>query len=250
MSSVQQTLSVLRQLKLSGMADAYQFQLDQPKLTGLSFDDRLAMLVDRETSNRETRRIQRLLKGTGFPESAVLEDLDDRPGRGLDKPLLATLAGCQWIRRHQNLNILGPTGVGKTWLACALGTQACRQGVSVLYYRCSQLFSDIAVALVDGSVSTLKSRLVKPALLLIDDFGNGEMNLAVGHVLLDIVDRRMRCGSLLITSQYPRAQWHGLFPDPTVADAVLDRIVHQSHQLQLKGESMRKIRAQEMMTGK
>ena len=177
----------------------------------------------------------------------MLEDIDDRAERGLDKSLLATLAGCQWIQRYQNLLVLGPTGVGKTWVACALGTQACRQGISVLYCRCSQLFSDIAMALADGSISALKSRLVKPALLLIDDFGNGEMSLSVGHVLLDVIDRRMRCGSVLITSQYPRAQWHGLFPDPTLADAVLDRIVHQSHQIQLKGESMRKILAQERM---
>lgn len=248
MSTVQQTLSALRQLKLGGMADAYQLQLDQPKLNASSFDERLAILVDREISNRDTRRIQRLLQGAGFPEPAMLEDIDDRSGRGLDKSLLATLAGCQWIQRYQNLLVLGPTGVGKTWVACALGTQACRRGVSVLYYRCSQLFSDIAMALADGSISTLKSRLVKPALLLIDDFGNGEMSLAVGHVLLDIIDRRMRCGSVLITSQYPRNQWHGLFPDPTLADAVLDRVVHQSHQIQLKGESMRKILAQERMT--
>lgn len=133
MSTVQQTLSELGQLKLSGMADAHRLQLDQPKLNATSFDERLAMLVDREISNRDIRRIQRLLKGTRFPESAVSEDLNDRAGRGLDKPLLATLAGCQWIHRQQNLNIVGPTGVGKTWLACAVGTQACRQGISVLY---------------------------------------------------------------------------------------------------------------------
>ncbi|UCV28161.1 IS21-like element helper ATPase IstB [Ferribacterium limneticum] len=247
MSTAQQTLNRLRQLKLGGMADAYELQLDQPKLHGTSFDDRLAMLVDHEMSNRDTRRIQRLLRGTGFPESAALEDIDDRAGRGVEKSLLATLAGCQWIYRHQNLVILGATGVGKTWLGCALGTQACRLGISVLYYRCSQLFSDIAVAMADGSIATLKSRLVKPALLMIDDFGNGEMNLAVGHILLDVIDRRMRCGSLLITSQYPRTQWHGLFPDPTLADAVLDRVVHQSHQMHLKGESMRKMLAKERM---
>ena len=249
MSIIEQTLSNLRLLKLSGMADTYSLQLDQPKLNAKSFDERFAMLVDYELTNRETRRIQRFIKMANFPERCSLEDLDDRPSRDLDKPLISTLATCEWIHRHQNLTIRGATGTGKTWLGSAIGTQACRLGIPTIYIRSTQLLSDIAIALADGSLANLKSRLIKPALLVIDDFGHGQINISVGHVLLDIIDQRMRSGSLLFTTQYPFEQWHDLFPDPTLADAILDRVVHQSHVLHLKGESMRKLRAKKKLTG-
>jgi len=247
MTTVQQTLTKLRQLKLAGMADAYDLQLGQPRLSSSSFDERLAILVDHEMSSRDTRKIQRLIRAAGFPETCALEDLDDRASRGLDKSLVATLASCQWITRYQNLIILGATGVGKTWLGNAFGIQACRLAMPVLYMGSTQLYSDIATAMADGSLANLKARLIRPALLMIDDLGHGEISMSVGHVLLEVIDRRMRSGSLLITSQYPRDQWHSLFPDPTLADAILDRIVHQSHQIHLKGESMRKLLAKKRM---
>ena len=247
MSTAQQTLTKLRQLKLAGMAESYALQLEQPRLQSIAFDERLAMLVDQEFSARDTRRLKRLMRAAGFPEAAALEDLDTRASRGLDPALLATLSSCEWVRRQQNLILLGATGVGKTWLASAFGAQACRLGMGVLYRRCTELYADIATAMADGSLANLKAHLIRPSLLILDDLGYGEMSLPVGHVLLDVVDRRMRSGSLLITSQYPTDQWLGCFPDPTLAEALLDRIVHQAHRLTLKGDSMRKLYARKGM---
>jgi DNA replication protein DnaC len=249
MSTAQQTTSRLRELKLSAMAETFERQREQPKLHELSFDDRLALLVESEWVERDTRKLKRLLRLAGLPESAALEDLDYRSARGLDKAQIASLSTCNWARKQQNVAILGPTGVGKTWLACAFATQACRLRLQVLFYRACDLFSEIGIAAHDGSLPKLKLQLAKPSLLVLDDFGIGEMSTQVAHVMLEIVDRRMRTGSLLVTSQYPTDKWHDFFPDPTIADAVLDRVVHQAHRITLKGESMRKLRAKRAMDG-
>lgn len=247
MSTAPQTTGRLRELKLSAMADSFERQREQPRLHELSFDDRLALLVDAEWVERDTRKLKGLLRVAGLPEAAALEDVDYRASRGLDKAQIAALSACTWVRKQQNLTILGPTGVGKTWLACAFASQACRQRLHVAFYRASDLFAEIGVAAHDGSLPKLKLQLAKPSLLVFDDFGIGEMSTQVAHVMLEIVDRRMRTGSLLITSQYPTEKWHGFFPDPTIADAVLDRVVHQAHRITLKGESMRKLQARKAM---
>jgi DNA replication protein DnaC len=199
MSTAEQTASRLRELKLSAMAESYERQREHPKLHDLSFDERFAMLVEQEWVERDTRKLKRLLRVADLPETAVLEDVDHRASRGLDKAQLASLASCGWIRRQQNLAILGPTGVGKTWLACAFASQACRLRMHTTFYRASDLFNDIAIAALDGSLPKLKLQLAKASLLVLDDFGIGDMSTQVAHVLLEIVDRRMRTGSLLIT---------------------------------------------------
>jgi DNA replication protein DnaC len=247
MSTVQQTINRLRELRLSSMAEAYDLQHQQPKLYQLGFDDRFSMLVEHEASARESKKLNRLIRAAGFPEAASLEDVDYGASRGLDKSHVASLAGCEWIRQKLNLVIVGATGVGKTWLASAFGSQACRLGMSVVFHRASELYGDIAMAMHDGSLPKLKAELIKPSLLILDDFGLGDISSSAAQVLLDVVDRRMRSGSLLITSQYPADQWHGLFPDPTIADAILDRVVHQSHRLTLKGDSMRKLKAKQAL---
>jgi DNA replication protein DnaC len=250
MSSAAQTIMRLRELKLTSMAQAYELQLQQPGRGELSFEDRFGLLVEFEAAERESRKLKRLVRAAGLPEPAALEDVDHRAGRELDKAQLAALATCDWVRRQQNLIIHGATGVGKTWLACAFATQACRLKMPVTFWRASDLYGEIAVATLDGSLPKLKLALARPSLLVLDDFGIGQITAGVAQVLLDVVERRVRTGSLLITSQYPTDQWHGFFPDPTVADAVLDRVVHQSHRLALKGESMRKSRARERMQAK
>lgn len=247
MSTVQQTINRLRELRLSSMAEAYELQHQQPKLYQLGFDDRFSLLVEHEALARESKKLNRLIRAAGFPEQASLEDVNYGASRGLDKSHIASLAGCEWVRQKLNLVIVGATGVGKTWLASAFGTQACRLGLPVAFYRASDLYGEIAVAMHDGSLPKLKAELIKPSLLILDDFGLGDISPSAAQVLLDVVDRRMRLGSLLVTSQYSTDQWHGLFPDSTIADAILDRVVHQSHRLTLKGESMRKLKAKQTM---
>lgn len=248
MTSIQQTCSRLRELRLTAMADAYECQLQQPKLHQHGFDERLALLVEAEASTRETRKLNRLIRCAGFVDRASMEDVDYRASRGLDRSALASLATCEWIRRQHNLILIGATGVGKTWLACAFGDQACRLGLPTLFLKVADLCEDIARAAADGSMPELKRKLSKPSLLILDDLGIGTLNAEAAEVLLTVVDRRQRVGSLLITSQFPTDQWHGLFPDPTVADAILDRVVHSAHRVQLKGESMRKLRGRKQLS--
>lgn len=239
----------LRELRLGSMAEAYDTQLQQPRLHEMSFDDRLALLVEHEASQRHGRKLKRLFRSAALPEAAALEDLDPKAQRGLDRAQIISLGSCDWIRRQQNLIIQGPTGVGKTWLACALAGQACRLDIPVFFSRASELYSSIRDRFHEGALPKLKLALAKPSLLVLDDFGIGEIDALSSQFLLELVDRRMRTGSLLITSQYSTEKWHAFFPDPTLADAVLDRIVHKSHRINLKGESMRKMMAKKMFGG-
>lgn len=247
MASVQQTLNHLRQLKLSGMADAYALQTDQPSMAEMAFDDRMAMLVDSEVSSRDNKRLKRLVRSAGLAEDAVLEDIDWHGGRGLDKALINSLSSCNWVARHQHVTLVGASGAGKTWLACALGTQACRMGLSVLYRRMSDLAEEIAGASIDGTLPALKLVLARKAVLIIDDFGLGDISKAVANTLLDIIELRRGTGSLVIASQYPVKKWYALIPDPTLADAILDRVIHAAHLIQLEGESQRKRLAKKRM---
>ena len=231
----------LHALGLKGMARAWEAQMQQPDLQCLSCEERLGLLIDAEASERDTRRIERLLKaGKLRYKEAVLENVDYHAGRKLDRQLLMTLADCSWVQRRQNLIITGATGTGKSWLACAFGVQACRLGFATYYTSATQLFEQLASARADGSLKNLRRHLTKLQLLIIDDWGLGGIDPTLGPVLLEIIDLQSVHGSLLLTSQFPVEKWYDQFNDPTVADAILDRIVHRAHELKLQGESMRK----------
>lgn len=231
-------------LGLHGMARSYENQLHQPQLQQETFEVRLGLMLDAEYSSREARKIERLMRLARLRESqATLEDVDYKVSRGLDRSVVMNLAQCEWLRRRQNLLLTGATGTGKTWLACAFGNQACRQGFMTYYRTATQLFEDILLSHADNTLPKLRRQLVRTQLLIIDDLGIGGISAQLGPMLLEIIDQQSRNGSLLITSQYPQEKWYELFADPTIADAILDRIIHKSHIVQLKGESMRKVRA-------
>jgi DNA replication protein DnaC len=225
------------------MARALEEQLAQPGTAALSFEERIAMIVDREMSFRDTKRVTRLLKQAKLKVSgACLEDVDYRPGRGLEKKFVAQLGSGDWIRHHQNCLLTGPTGSGKTWLACALGNAACRQGFSVQYIRLPRLFEELRIAHGDGSFTRRLAALAKTDVLLIDDWGLAPPSAAERADLLEVLDDRVSTRSTVITSQLPIEHWHEYLGEPTLADAILDRILHASHRLALAGESMRKAR--------
>ena len=240
---IQQTISKLRELKLLGMAEALQANLGMPAFRGLSCEEQMGILVDSEVSSRDSRRWNRLLKSAKlrYP-SACMEDLDFCESRGLEKSLFAVLATCDWVRQLRHVIFTGATGTGKSWIACALGAQACRLGLSVIYRSASQLSEEVTAAAVDGSLPQLKGRLIKASVLIIDDMGLMPFDALVARTLLDVVDERerLRTGALVITSQYPIDRWHGFMGDPTIADAILDRMAHSAHHIHLKGESRRK----------
>jgi DNA replication protein DnaC len=197
--------------------------------------------VDREATYRDNRKLKRRLRVAKLRQAAVTEDVDYRTPRGLDRGLFQTLATSQWIRDHHHLTIVGPTGTGKSWLACALGHKACRDGLSVLYKRAWRLFAELAQARGEGRISRLLTSIERTQLLIIDDWGPEVLNAEQRRDLLEIVDDRCERGSLLMTSQIPIKQWHALFGEPTIADAILDRIVHHAHRIELKGPSLREI---------
>ena len=235
------TLQLLTQLKLDGMARAFEEQSSQTHAASLSFEERFGLLVDREFTHRDTKRVDRLLKQAKLKVSgACVEDIDYRAGRGLDKRLMASLSTCDWIRHARSVLITGATGCGKTWLACALGQQACRQGFSVLYVRIPRLFEELRIAHGDGSFTRKLAALARTDVLLLDDWGVNPLTQPERSNLLEILDDRVATRSTIITSQLPVEHWHEYLADPTLADAILDRIVHQSHKLKLKGESLRK----------
>ncbi len=236
----QPTFHLLQQLKLTGMAHAFQQQQEQPHLQQLAFDERLALLVEREMAVREERRLHRLLQFAKLRQQACIEDIDYQHKRGLERQVVLSLSTGEWIKRHQNLHITGPTGTGKSWLACAFGQQACRQGWSVRYERTARLLESLRIAHGDGSYPKRLVALAKVDLLILDDFGLKPLTQTERHDLLEIIeDRHERC-STLVTSQLPIAAWHEYLNEPTVADALLDRLLHGAHRLELKGESLRK----------
>lgn len=238
---MEHTLETLKSLRLPGMLAAFEEQQISSATAGLSFDERFAMLVDREQSWRENRRVARLLREAKLKSTqACLEDVRYGAGRKLDKALVAQLGSCQWIRAHQNLILTGATGCGKTWLACALGNAACRQGLSVAYIRTPRLFEELRIAHGDGSFGKRLATLAKTDLLILDDWGLAPLSQADRNDLLEVLDDRVGTRSTLITSQLPVEHWHAYLNDPTLADAILDRIIHAAHKLALAGDSQRK----------
>ena len=238
---MQQTLHNLKALRLPGMATAFEEQQSNAAVTGLSFDERFSLLVDREQIWRENRRLTRLLREARLKSSqACVEDIRYGGGRKLDRSLMAQLSSCQWIRSHQNLVLTGATGCGKTWLACAFGNAACRQGLSVIYVRTPRLFEELRIAHGDGSFGKRLAVLAKTDLLILDDWGLAPLNQVERNDLLEVLDDRVSTRATLITSQLPSTHWHAYLNDPTLADAILDRVLHSAHKVTLMGESMRK----------
>ena len=237
------TLEKLTELRLSGMKEALCEQQGMPDIEQLDFEERLGLLVDRELTAREDRRLKTRLRTARLRQQAAIEDLDYRHPRGLDKSLMRDLASCQWIRQHLNLLITGPTGVGKTWIACAIAHKACRSGFSAQYHRLSRLFDELSYAHADGRYPQLMKKLARTDLLLIDDWGLAKITAAQRRDLLEVLDDRHDRRSTLITSQLPVEHWHKIIGDPTFADAILDRLVHNAYRITLKGESMRKLTA-------
>ncbi len=244
------TIDKLNSMRLAGMAKGLRAQLENPEIHNLPFEDRLALLVDAELLERENRQLASRLKGAKLREHAALEDLDTRASRGLDRALLASLATCQWIKRHNNLVITGATGTGKTWLACALSHTACRQGMTATYHRLPALMQDLDLARHDGRYRKLMRALGRAELLVLDDLGIAPLSVEQLRDLLEIIDERYQKRSTLITSQLPVANWHEALGDPTLADAILDRVVHNAYKIDLKGaDSMRKLRSKIDATG-
>lgn len=238
----QHTLQQLRTLKLTGMADALEQQQAQPATHAeLGFEERLGLLVDREVTHRNNNKVTRLLKTAKLKLQAQPEDVDYTHPRGLVKSQFACLLGGQWLAQHHNIMITGPTGCGKTYLGCVLATQACRLGFSVRYFRTSRLLEDLSIAHGDGRFSKLIRQLAKTDLLVLDDWGLETLSLGQRNDLLEIMEDRHGYTSTLITSQLPISKWHQSIGDATLADAILDRLLHNAHKLTLKGESMRKI---------
>jgi DNA replication protein DnaC len=237
------TIEKLYDMKLNGMAEAFSEQLQQPEITELAFEDRFALLVDRQWTWKENRRMKRFLSNAKLKINGCVEDIDYRTPRGLDKSLILKLAGCEWIRNAHNVIITGPTGVGKTYLACALGNRACRMGYPAFYIRIQKLFQDLAIAKGDGSYPKIIKKLAKAKVLIIDDLGLAPMSAQERRDLLEVIEDRHGLASTVVAAQMPIENWHENIRDPTIADAILDRLVHNAYKIKLKGESMRKLRS-------
>jgi DNA replication protein DnaC len=239
----QPTLEKLQTMHLHGMAEAFRNQVQQTDLAELSFEERLAMLVDQEWIWRQNRALARRLTQAKFRYRASVEDIDFRLARGLDRSLVRSLTlNSTWVHQHQQVFLLGPCGVGKTWLACALAEKACRDGFTAFFRQAPKLFRDLALARADGSLSSFLARLAKIDVLVVDDFANSPLAETERHNFLEICEDRYQLRSMILTSQIPVKRWHEQIGDPTLADSILDRLVHNAHQIELQGESIRKDR--------
>jgi len=239
---LEHTITELKQLKLRGMANALVDQLEQPgTYEALSFAERVQLLADSESQERNQRKQQRLLKTAKFKLAANAKTIDYQHPRGLKQSMVASLLPCDWIGKSQNLLVTGPCGSGKTYIACALGHTACMKGYSVKYYRLSRLLLELAQAKADGSYSKALQSLAKVDLLILDDWGLEPLTAAQRNDLMEIMDDRHDSSSTAVISQLPTDQWYQSIGDNTLADAILDRLMHNAHRIKLKGESMRKL---------
>lgn len=234
------TIEGLRALRLPAMVTGLQEQREHPDYEGLSFEDRLGLLVDKELTERQNRRLQRALKAAKLRMPAVVEDIDFRRRRGLDRSQIMSLAEAHWVEAHHALVIVGPTGLGKTYLACALAHSAIRRGHTALYLRAPRMFDDLAIARADGRISRVMAAWSRVGVLVIDDLLLRPLTPEQAGDLLEIIEDRAHLRSIIVTSQLPVSLWHEALGDPTVADAILDRLLEQSHRIELSGESMRR----------
>lgn len=240
-----ETLARMQQMKLYGMHLAFKSVVEQNGAPGLSADQLVGHLVDAEYDDRYNRKITRLLKNARLRYKAAVEDIVFDSQRNLDRELILRLAEGIYLEKAENIFITGSTGVGKSYLACALGHQACSNEKRVMYSNASRLFSQLKLAKADGSYVKVMRQIQRQSILILDDFGLQPLDAANSHILLEVVEDRYNIGSMIITSQVPVDRWYDLIPDTTVADAVMDRIVHKAHRIELKGESMRKKKVKE-----
>lgn len=237
---VNQTREKLEQLKFKGMLQAFDEQISLPEVKDLTFEQRLGLLIDREIIERQNRRLIRRLRQAKLRENAAIEDIDFQSSRGLDKAYILSLAQCEWIKRNQNIIITGPTGVGKTYLACALAQKACRQGYTAIYHRLPRLFEQLAMAKGDGLYAKLLDKTAKSDVIILDDWGLSVLTESQRKDLLELIEDRYSLRSTIIATQLPITKWHEVINDQTIADAILDRLVHNAHKINMKGGSMRK----------
>ena len=234
------TLDKLHALNLMGMARAFSEQLERADYQTLTFEERLGMLVDREAQDRENRRLHRYLKAARLRSQASVEDLDFRRPRGLDRAAVLSLAESQWVSAHRSLLIVGPTGAGKTFVACALAQAAVRQGHTALYLRAPRMLQDLALARGDGRLPRLMTAWAKVSVLVIDDLALRPLSAEQAADLLEVIEDRYQLRSTIVTSQLPVSEWHDALGEPTIADAILDRLVHNAHRIELRGDSLRR----------
>lgn len=235
-------MTKLRSLKLNGMANAFSSQIEQPSTYDeLSFSERFQLLIDSESIEREHRKQQRLIKSAKFKLSANAKDIDYQHPRGLKREIVANLLQCDWLNKSQNLLLTGPCGSGKTYIACALGNESCLKGYSVKYFRLSRLLLALTQSKADGTYSKVLMQIAKLDCLIIDDWGLEPLKAAQRNDLMEIMDDRHGSSSTIILSQLPTEEWHQLIGDNTLADAILDRLMHNAHRIKLSGESMRKL---------
>ena len=236
----EQTVEKLHGMKLFGMAEGFRAQRESAEASGLSFEERFALLVDQQWTWRENRALARRLRGAKLKERGVIEDINYQHPRQLDRKLVRSLITSDWVRQRHNLIFIGPTGIGKSWLACALAHKACRDGFTVLHKRTAELFRDLVVAHADGTFGRMLLKLSRIDVLLLDDFAMTPLKDTERRDFLEICDDRYQCRSLILTSQVPVEHWHEQIGDPTIADSILDRIVHDAYRIELNGESLRK----------
>lgn len=248
---MQPTLEQLHKMRLHGMAEAFRRQLEDPHAAELSFEDRFGMLVESQWVWKESRALARRLSMAKLKVKAALEDVDFRHPRGLDRARFLSMAHeSRWVRLKQNVVLIGPTGIGKSYLACALGQKACRDGYKVMYTRAPQLFRDLRAAQAEGTFLKLLRKVARMDALIVDDWAMDRMEESDRRDFLEICDDRFDRRSTVLTSQLPTERWHDQVGDPTVADSILDRLVHNAHLYELRGESLRKVRGKELLAGK